>query len=269
MTKKEAKIAAKKQLLVSIVTPVHNGKNFIGDTVRTVCGQTYTNWEWIVVDDKSDDETVELIKETWSNLKDKGLVSGRLHLIQLKKNGGAARARNAGIREAKGKYLCFLDADDLWKTNKIAKQVSFMQNHGCAFSFTGYEFTDATGKPNGKIVSVPDTITYNQALRNTTIWTSTVMFDTQQLSYEDVLMPDVRRGQDTATWWKVLKKVDCAYGLNEVLSYYRRSAGSLSSNKLTALKRTWNLYRNVEHLGFCRSCECFVAYCFNAVKRRM
>ena len=262
--KKKQNTTGRHQPLVSIVTPVHNGKDFFAETIETVSAQSYKNWEWIIVDDKSDDGTPEMIKKT---IKDKKLDNVRL--IQLKENSGAAKARNTGIQASKGEYLCFLDADDLWDKEKLSKQVAFMQVGDYAFSFTGYEFADAEGKPNGKVVSVPEKISYKQALKNTTIWTSTVMFDMDKLSKEDVLMPDVRRGQDTATWWKVLKKIDYAYGLNEVLSFYRRSAGSLSSNKLTALKRTWNLYRNVEHLGFCRSCGCFVVYCFNAVKRRV
>ena len=265
MAKKKKKVLDVADLpLVSVVTAVHNAEIFFAETIKTVCEQSYRNWEWIIVDDKSDDNTVAIINETLKQTGDK-----RIRLIKLDRNSGAAKARNAGIRAARGRFLAFLDADDLWAHDKLARQVDFMRKNDCAFSFMGYEFADATGKPNGKVVKVPAKISYRQALKNTTIWTSTVMFDMEKLSVEDVLMPDVKRGQDTATWWKVLKKVDYAYGLDEVLSYYRRSAGSLSSNKMTALKRTWNLYRNVEHLGLCRSCRCFVVYCFNAVKRRV
>lgn len=250
--------------LVSIVTAVHNAESFFAETIKTVCEQSYRNWEWIIVDDKSDDNTVAIINETLKQTGDK-----RIRLIKLDRNGGAAKARNAGIKAARGRFLAFLDADDLWAHDKLARQVDFMRENGCAFSFTGYEFADASGRPNGKVVSVPARISYKQALKNTTIWTSTVMFDIEKLAVDDVLMPDVRRGQDTATWWKVLKKIDYAYGLNEVLSFYRRSAGSLSSNKLTALKRTWNLYRNVEKLDFFFSCYNFFFYCINAVNRRI
>ena len=249
--------------LVSIITPVYNGESFFEETIRTVLNQSYNNWEWIIVDDGSNDSTVEIINRAIRKNE------ARIKLITLDKKCGAAKARNAGIMEARGKFLCFLDADDLWKCDKLRKQISFMQKKKCAFSFTGYEFANAEGTPNGKIVSVPDTISYKQALKNTTIWTSTVMFDMEQLTKQDVSMPNVKRGQDTATWWKVLKMIEHAYGLNEVLSYYRRSSSSLSSNKLTALKRTWNLYRNVEHLGLMKSAYCFTIYCFNAIKRRV
>ena len=157
----------------------------------------------------------------------------------------------------------------MWDKYKLEKQVNFIKNNQCAFSFTGYEFADVNGKPTGKKVYIPHMISYRQALRNTTIWTSTVMFDMTILSKDDIYMPNVVRGQDTATWWKVLKKIKYAYGLNEILAFYRRSAGTLSSNKFIALKRTWNLYRNVEHLGFFYSLYNFCIYCFNAIKRRI
>jgi teichuronic acid biosynthesis glycosyltransferase TuaG len=143
-----------------------------------------------------------------------------------------------------------------------------MQAQDCAFSFTGYEFADATGKPNGKNVRVPATITYNQALKNTTIFTSTVMLDMQRLDKGTVYMPLIKRGQDTATWWKILKIIDNAYGLNEIFSYYRRTDESLSANKLIAIKRTWNLYRGIENMGAAQSVYNFSWYVINAIERR-
>ena len=125
-----------------------------------------------------------------------------------------------------------------------------------------------TGVSNGKKVYVPQKINYKEALKNTTIWTSTVMFDMEKLKKEDIFMPNVK-SEDSATWWKILKKIDYAYGLNEVLSYYRRSSGSLSSNKLIAIKRIWNLYRNVEHLNIFYSFYNFCFWAFNAVRRRI
>ena len=162
-----------------------------------------------------------------------------------------------------------MDADDLWVSNKLDKQIAFMKETKCAFSFTGYEFADEKGVPNGKKVFIPDKINYKKALKNTTIWTSTVMFDMSMLSKEDIHMPNLRRGQDTATWWKILKKIDYAYGLNEILSIYRRTNNSLSANKFKALKRTWNLYRKVEHLNIFSSFYNFCFYFFNAIKRRV
>lgn len=247
--------------LVSIIVPVYNAERFIDDTIKTVIDQTYEKWELLLVDDCSTDKSVKIIKEYQQ--KDK-----RIKLFSNPKNSGAAISRNKGIDESRGRYIAFLDADDLWEPKKLEKQVAFMQED-CAFSFTGYEFADFDGKPNGKRVSVPSTLNYRQALKNTTIWTSTVMLDISKLSKQEVSMPNVRRGQDTATWWKILKKINYAHGVDEVLSYYRRTDESLSANKLIALKRTWYLYRNVEMLGIIASAYNYYWYVLNAVKRRV
>ena len=143
-----------------------------------------------------------------------------------------------------------------------------MKDNCCAFSFTDYEFADSNGIPNGKKVKVPKTINYKQALKNTTIFTSTVMFDLRKLTKEDITMPNVK-SEDTATWWKVLKKIEYAYGINNIMVLYRRSANTLSSNKIKAVKRIWDLYRNVEKLTFLASIYNFSWYCFNALKRRV
>ena len=248
------------QPLVSIVTPVYNAERFLPDTIKTVQDQTYENWEWLLVDDQSSDRSVEIIKEAAKS-------DERIKLIQLAKNGGAATARNAGIDAANGRYLAFQDADDLWHPEKLAKQVAFMQENDVAFSFTGYEFASADGVPNGKKVYIPAKLTYKQALKNTTISTITVMFDMTKLAKRDVHMPNVK-SEDTATWWNILRSGEVAYGLNELLSFYRRSANTKSSNKFTAIKQTWELYREQQKLGLFYSIYCFIWYVFNAIKRR-
>ena len=248
--------------LVSIVVPVYNAEKFLEDTINTVLNQTYTNWELILVNDCSKDNSINIINKYVEQ-------DSRIRLHNNETNSKAAVSRNNGITDSKGRFICFLDADDKWDSTKLEKQIRFMKENDYAFSFTSYEFADEKCVPNGKQVRVPNKINYKQALKNTTIWTSTVMFDMTKLSKEDIYMPNVARGQDTATWWKVLKKIDYAYGLDEVLSYYRRSEGTLSSNKFVALKRTWILYRNVEHLNIFYSMYCFFWYCINAVKRRV
>lgn len=248
--------------LVSIVVPVYNAERFIEETIQSVLNQTYTNWELILVDDKSTDKSIELITPYLKK-------DNRIRLLRNKTNMYAALTRNNGVAVAKGRYIAFLDADDLWVETKLEKQVAFMYEKVCAFSFTGYEFANAGGVANGKKVHVPETITYKQALKNTTIFTSTVMLDMSKLSKSDIEMPNLRRGQDTATWWKLLKLLPKAEGLNVQLSYYRRTAGTISSNKLLALKRTWQLYRNVEQLNRIRSAGYFACYCISAARRRI
>lgn len=247
--------------LISIIIPVYNAEKFLKDTIRTIQEQTYINWEALFVNDCSKDNSTQIIEEA-------NKIDNRIKLINLEKNSGAATARNTGIDNANGKYIAFLDADDLWEKDKLQKQIEFMKEKDCAFSFTGYEFADENGIGNGKIVKVPETINYKQALKNTTIFTSTVMFDLSNINKETIQFENVK-SEDTATWWKVLKQIDCAYGLNEVLSYYRRTNESLSANKIKALKRTWNLYRNVEHLNIFYSFYNFCWYVVNAVLRRI
>ena len=246
--------------LVSIIVPVYNAGKWIEDTILSVKSQTYKDWELILVDDGSTDDSVEVIKE---------FIDDRIRLVDAgAKNSGAAHARNRGVEEAKGRYICYIDADDLWSPDKLEKQLAFMEENDAAFSFTGYEFADASGVGVQKIVRVPKTITYRQALKNTTIFTSTVMFDMNRLDKDDIRMPEVP-SEDTATWWKVLKKIGTAYGLDEQLTLYRRGTGTLSSNKMTAIQRIWNLYRNVEGLNVFYSAYCFVFWAVRALARRM
>lgn len=247
--------------LVSIVVPVYNAERFINETIQTVLDQTHTNWELILIDDASTDNSIKLITPYLKEDK-------RIKLLKNKTNLHTALTRNKGIKAAKGRYIAFLDADDLWAPSKLNKQVAFMKKMDCAFSFTGYEFADATGKPNGKKVHVPATITYKQALKNTTISTITVMFDLQKLSKRDVSMPNIK-SEDTATWWRILRDIDFAYGLDETLSIYRRNDFTLSSNKLNAIKRTWILYREAESFNLVSSSYYFLHYIYNATMRRI
>ena len=246
--------------LVSIIVPVYNAESFIADTVKTVLAQTYKNWELLLVNDCSSDNSKNAVKPF---LKDK-----RIRWIDLKENSGAAEARNVGIDAASGRFIAFLDADDLWKKDKLKKQVKFMLESNCEFSYTGYEFANADGKPNGKKVLVPHRLSYRQALKNTTIFTSTVMLDTEKLPKDSIKMPNVP-SEDTATWWKVLKKVPYAYGMRSIASIYRRSKNTLSSNKKKAVRRIWYLYRKVEKINPIKSFACFCFYVINAVKRRI
>lgn len=248
--------------LVSIVVPVYNVEKYIKETITAIEQQTYANWELLLINDCSSDRSVEIIKEY--EKKDP-----KIKLINLEKNSGAAVARNKGIENANGKYIAFLDSDDLWEANKLDKQIEFMEKNKYDFTYTAYDFADEEGNKINKKVNVPEKLTYKQALKNTTIFTSTVVFNIENLGKELIYMPNVRKGQDTATWWKVLKTGVIAYGLNESLSLYRRSNNTLSSNKIKALKRTWNLYRNVEKFSRLKSFYYFCFYVFNAVKRRI
>lgn len=249
--------------LVSIIVPVYNVQKYIVETIACVRAQTYSDWELLLVNDCSTDGTVQVIEEYLEYVGDE-----RIRLIHQPVNGGAARARNRGLEEAVGRYVAYLDSDDLWEPKKLERQIAFMQSKEIAFSFTGYEFADEYGKGLGKIVRVPTTLNYKQALKNTTIFTTTVMFDSEKIPKELLEMPEVK-SEDTALWWKVLRNGYVAYGLDENLVRYRRAGKSLSSNKLEAIRRIWNLYRRVEGLGIFQSMWNFCFWAARAVIRRV
>ena len=214
-----------------------------------------------IVDNGSTDGSREKIA-AWSR-KD-----GRIRLIAKEENGGAALARNTGIDHAAGRYVAFLDADDIWIEDKLEKELRFMEEKNAAFAFTAYEFGDEQAHGTGKVVNVPETLSYREALSRTVIFTTTVMFDLTKIGKETVKMPNVP-SEDTATWWKVLRKGYTAYGLNEVLTIYRRPARSLSSNKCKAVARIWNLYRKEEKLSVPYSLWNFAGWAWRAVCRRI
>lgn len=249
--------------LISIIVPVYNAAKFLRETMDSVRNQTYPVWELLLVEDGSTDGSAELIEAYQKETADE-----RIRLIRQSHNQGAAQARNRGLLEAGGRYIAYLDADDLWAPAKLEKQLAFMQQKEAAFSFTGYEFADESGKGLGKVVKVPETLNYRQALKNTTIFTTTVMFDTQKLSRAQLEMPLIK-SEDTALWWKVLRTGCIAFGLNENLAKYRRPGKSLSSNKVEAVRRIWNLYRRAEGMGILNSLwHCFF-WAVRAVKRRV
>lgn len=245
--------------LVSIVVPVHCAQAYIAETIESVRRQTYQNWELLLVDDCSTDQSVAVIRRYQDE---------RIRLIEKEKNEGAAKARNTGTAQARGRYLAFLDADDIWDSEKLEKELAFMKTRKAAFVFTAYEFGDEDASGTGKIVSVPKRLTYRRALSRTVIFTSTVLFDREQIDAALLHMPAVA-SEDTATWWQILRAGHTAYGLNEPLVIYRRPAKSLSSNKWQAIRRIWYLYRRVEEVSLPFAAYCFILWAVRATLRRL
>ncbi|MCM1118640.1 MAG: glycosyltransferase [bacterium] len=248
---------------VSIIVPVYNAEEYIEETIRHVVAQTYTDWELLLVVDGGSDSSAQLIRDYREAEGEE-----RLRLLVNEENMGAAKARNRGLREAGGRYIAYVDADDLWMPEKLELELRFMKEKQAAFVFSGYEFADQHGVGTGKVVHVPEQMSYRDALKNTTIFTSTVMFDTQRVPKELLEMP-VIKSEDTALWWKVLRNGYTAYGLDRNLVLYRRAAGSLSANKVEAVRRIWRLYRRAEGLSVPRSLYYFCFWAVRAVRRRV
>jgi teichuronic acid biosynthesis glycosyltransferase TuaG len=248
----------KKQPLVSVITPTYNSSRYIKSTIDCVRKQTYENWEMIIVDDCSKDSTVAIIEQEVEK-------DFRIKLIKQKTNGGSAVARNKAIKNAKGKFIAFLDSDDYWCEEKLEKQVAFMLGNDIAFSFTSYTIMDSDGINTNKIIKVPKEINYSGLLKNTIIGCLTVMLDIEKLGR--VQMPNIRTRQDTALWLSILKKGNTAYSINEPLSAYRKVQGSISSNKIKMAKQNWKMYREIENLNVLKSSWCFVNYALNAIKK--
>lgn len=270
--------------LVSIIVPVYRAAAYIADTIEMVFSQTYGRWELLLVDDCSGDGSVEVIEKRLSAyghhpaetaIENVGRVEKylcgdekKVFLICKNKNEGAAAARNTGMDLAGGQYIAFLDADDIWVSDKLRKQLSFIREKGAGFSFSAYEFGDEEAKPTGRVVHVPEMLTYKKALSRTIIFTTTVVIDRDIVPDELMRMPQVE-SEDTATWWQILRAGHTAYGLDEVLAVYRRPAKSLSSNKFKAVKRIWNLYRRQEKLSVFAGAFYFVFWAYRATMRRI
>lgn len=263
--------------LVSVIVPVYRAQDYIAETIAMVERQTYSEWELILVDDASPDDSVKVIRNT---LKAGGYnrtgsaeeytdaKGHRIVLLRKEQNEGAAAARNTGIDAAGGRYIAFLDADDIWFPEKLSKELAFMRDKQAGFVFTAYAFGDEQAKPTGKDVHVPESLTYRQALSRTVIFTTTVLLDKEIIPADLMRMPRVE-SEDTATWWQILRAGYTAYGLDEVLAIYRRPAASLSSNKLVAIRRIWNLYRRRENLSVVSSARYFVLWAYRATARRL
>lgn len=244
---------------VSIITPSYNSKKFIKDTIESVKLQTYKNWEMIIVDDCSTDDSVNYIKALIKN-------ENRVKLIALNKNVGAAEARNKALEIAQGEYIAFLDSDDIWMNNKLEKQLKFMEDNGYSFTFTAYQPFSEDGLENYKIINVPTELDYVQYCKNTIIGCLTVVINKNEVG--DFRMPNIRSSHDMALWLLIMKRGFKAYGLNENLAKYRLVGSSNTANKTKAAKDVWRVYRKIENIPYYKSIWYFLNYANNAIKKR-
>ena len=231
-----------KEKLVSIIMPTYNCGSFIKETIESVLNQTYKNWELIIVDDCSKDDTEKAVK----TIKDK-----RIKYHKLKTNSGAAVARTEAMKKAKGYYMAFLDSDDLWYPDKLEKQIKFMKDNNYDFTCTAYEQIDEKENLLNKIIKVKKKANYDRILLDCPVGNSTVMYNVEKLGKFEV--PNIRKRNDDALWLQIIKKAKYIYGYDEVLMKYRIRQNSISSNKLSLVKYHWILYRDIEHLSVIRS----------------
>lgn len=223
---------------VSVIMPAYNCEKFIGEAIDSVLAQTYDNWELIIIDDCSEDETFQIMQ---FYAKD----DDRIIVKQNAKNLGAAESRNIAVDSAVGKYIAFLDSDDVWKKDKLKKQVEFMEDNGYSFTCTSYEKIDELSVKLGKKINAL-TIDYEGMLRRCP-GNSTVIYDAERLG--KFIIPSIRKRNDYVMWLEVIKKAGVLHGLEEVLGFHRIGIMSISSNKASLVKYHWKVYREFENLS--------------------
>ncbi len=221
---------------ISIIMPAFNGEQYIADSIDSIRCQTFNDWELLITDDGSSDGTVKIIQD---------LAKGddRICLLKNECGKGPAAARNNSVKHATGEYIAFLDADDLWKPNKLGKQLAFMKEKNADFSYTGYNHISVESDFL-KRIGVPESVDHKTLLTGNVIATATAMI--RRSAFEDLRMPDFPRAQDFALWLKLLSQTDRAYGLNEPLSDYRVTPNTGNRRKFFALKYLYDIYTQQE-----------------------
>ena len=244
--------------LVSVITPMYNAEKLIAKTIESVQAQTYQNWEMVIVDDVSTDGGSKIVGEY-------AQADSRIRYLRHESNQGVSKTRNTALQNARGQYVAFLDSDDLWKPDKLEKQLAFMKEQGASFCYCACRVIGQDGQSAGKTRYVPPSRNYGELLKGNVIPCLTVVLDRKQI--QNIHMPDMPH-EDYGAWLDILKTGITAYGLNEVLAEYRVSGGSVSGNKLAAAKWTWDIYRRQQGLGIVKSCLCFGHYVVGAVRKR-
>jgi teichuronic acid biosynthesis glycosyltransferase TuaG len=236
--------------LVSIITPAYRASAYIQDTIRSAQLQDHAAWEMLIVDDCSPDDTCERVSEMARG-------DARVRLLRHLHNQGPAVARNTALEAAAGRYVAFLDSDDLWLPGKLSAQLAFMASRDAALSYTEFSRVSADGQRVGHRITVPDTLTYGRLLRNTAIATSTVIVD--QVKTGAVRVP-IAPYDDYAAWLSILRRGHIAHGLRQDLMRYRVLGGSISRSKRRSASWVWTTYREIEGLGILHSSWCFANY---------
>lgn len=231
--------------LVSIITPSFNSCNYIFQTIHSVLNQTYQNWELLIVDDCSTDETYSIIL-------DFATQDARIKVFQLEKNSGAGVARNFAIQQATGNYIAFLDADDLWKPEKLEKQISFMETQRIPFTFSFYETIDEAGNLRNETITTPEKISYKQLYYCNWIGNLTGIYSVD--FFGKIPISSIKKRQDWMMWLQIVKQIQTAIPVPESLAYYRVRQDSISSSKWKLIQYNFKVYKNFHQRNFFLAC---------------
>ena len=240
---------------VSIIVPMYNAEKFIGKTIESVLSQTYENWEMLIMNDVSTDNSLAVVNEYVKK-------DDRIKVVNTEKNMGVVKGRNHLIDLANGKYIAFLDADDYWHSQKLEKQIQFMKEKNAGISCTEYTRVKENGEKINEVV-IKSEISYTDMLKNNYLGCLTVMYDVEEVGKR--YFKELEKNEDYVLWLEIVKDVKTIYGLKENLAYYRVLDNSRSSNKVKTAKVRWEIYRKIEKLPLLKSIYYFIHYAVRAV----
>ena len=238
-------------IIVSIITPCYNAGAYISDTIESVLSQTYTYWEMIIVDDCSNDNSAQIIKKY--SEKDERIK----YLKTERPSGSPTIPRNIAILNSIGKYVAFLDSDDVWLPNKLEEQVAFAEKNNYQFVYSNYEKMTWEGMRNNRILAMKETSSYSDIIKSCEIPCLTALLKKEII--DGILFRQLHK-EDYVFWLEILKKGHIAYNTNQVHAIYRESDKSRSSNKFSMFSFQWYILRNIENIGFFKACYCFLIY---------
>lgn len=248
--------------LVSIITPMYNSEAYIEETIKSVIHQSYEKWEMLIIDDGSIDNSINIVKGYVKRDK-------RIKLIEKEKNQGAAIARNIGIKESIGRYIAFLDSDDLWMSTKLEDQIIFMTNNKTVLSYSSYEKIDEFGNHLKNINIIKTRPTYHDLLKSNHIGCLTAMIDLKLMNGEKPYMPNIKTRHDHGLWLSILLKGYKVIGNPKVLAKYRHRPGSISFSKVRSGYYQWKLYRHVEGINIFYSIYYMIHWAWFGMLKRM
>ena len=244
--------------LVSIIMPAHNSEQFIGMAIDSVRAQTYQNWELIVINDQSTDRTCEIVKKYEQHDKRISLHDSDYH------NGMPSAPRNTGVRLAKGRFISFLDSDDLWTSTKLEEQLPLFDKEKVVIVYSNYEKIDENGKSNNRIVRAPHYVDYHILLRGNAIGNLTGIYDTKKVG--KITIKDIHH-EDYVMWLEILRKGGIGMNTNSTAAYYRLSKSGISRNKIRLLSWQWRIYRDIIHLSYAQSIKNYLVYAYYGFKK--